>query len=55
MESVEQTKVKCSHSGDTLRHPLNMSLNINNENQDCKTGTVCVGCTCGGGWVNEGD
>jgi hypothetical protein len=25
--------------------PLNINLNINNERQDYKIGTVCVGCT----------
>jgi hypothetical protein len=41
MEGVEWTKVKYTHRGHTLRHPLNINLNINNENQDCKIGTVC--------------
>jgi hypothetical protein len=40
MEGVEQIKVKYPHNGDTLRHPLNRDLNINNKRQDCKIGTV---------------
>jgi hypothetical protein len=32
--------------------PLNINLNINNENQDCKVGTVCAGEE-GGGWKKE--
>jgi hypothetical protein len=38
---VEQTKVKHTHSGIDWDIPLNIKLNINNENQDCKIGTVC--------------
>jgi hypothetical protein len=33
MEGAEQTKIKYSCSGHTLRYPLNMNLNINNKNQ----------------------
>jgi hypothetical protein len=47
MEGVELT-------AETHREiPLNIDLEINNEKQDCKIGTVCVG-TCGGGKMNEG-
>jgi hypothetical protein len=50
MERVEQTKVKYTHSMDTLRNPLNTDLNINNKRQDCKIGTVCGGGkSCGTG------
>jgi hypothetical protein len=42
MEGVEWTKVKETHSRDTLRHPLIINLDINNERQDCKIGTVGV-------------
>jgi hypothetical protein len=31
MEGVEGTKVKCSHSGNTLTNALNLDLEINNE------------------------
>jgi hypothetical protein len=48
MEGVEWTKVKHTHSGHALRHPLNINLNINNEKQDCKIGTVCGRYECGG-------
>jgi hypothetical protein len=48
MKGVEWTKIKHTHSGCTLRHPSNINLNINNERQDCKIGTVC------GGRVKEG-
>jgi hypothetical protein len=48
MEGVEQTKVKYTHSRDTLRKPLNIDLEINNERQACKIGTVC-----GGGYLWE--
>jgi hypothetical protein len=41
---VEQTKVKHTHSGDALRHPVNINLNTNYENQDCKNRhSVCLG------------
>jgi hypothetical protein len=43
MAEVEPAKEKYTHTWDTLRNPLNIDLNINNERQDCKTGTVCVG------------
>jgi hypothetical protein len=43
MEGVDRTKVKHTHSGHTLRHPpLKFNSNINDENQDCKIGTVCA-------------
>jgi hypothetical protein len=42
MEGVEWTKVKYTYSGDTLRNPFDINLNINNEKQDYKIGTVCV-------------
>jgi hypothetical protein len=45
MEGDEWTKVKHTHSGHTLRHCLNINLNISNENQNCKTG--------GGGVINK--
>jgi hypothetical protein len=54
MEGVELTKVKYIHSGDRLRHPLNMEFGINNERQNCKISSVLVG-TCGRGRVNGGD
>jgi hypothetical protein len=44
MERVEWTKIKYIHSGATNRNPLNINLNINNENQDYKMGTVGGGC-----------
>jgi hypothetical protein len=51
MEEVEWTNVKHTHNEDTVRHtPLNINLNINNERQDCKIGTVCVW----GGYLWEG-
>jgi hypothetical protein len=36
---------------------LNINLNINNESQNCKIGSVWGGwvLTSGKGWVNEGD
>jgi hypothetical protein len=49
MEGVEQTKVKYTHSGDILGNPLNINLDINNERQDYKIGTVCV-CWVGHLW-----
>jgi hypothetical protein len=55
MEGVEQTKVKHTHSGDTLRNPFNIHLNIKNERHDCKIGTVCAGALVGERRVNEGD
>jgi hypothetical protein len=56
MEGVEWTKIKYTHSGHTLRCPLNINLNIKNKIQDCKTGTVCVGgVLLGVRRVNEGD
>jgi hypothetical protein len=57
MEEVKQTKVKHTHSRHTLRYPFNISLNTNNEKQDCKIDTVCVceGVLVEGRRVNEGD
>jgi hypothetical protein len=46
-------KVKHTHSEHTLRHPLNINLTINNENQGCKIGTV--GVLVGGRRGKEGD
>jgi hypothetical protein len=40
---VKWTKVKCAHSGHTLRNLFEINLNINNEKQDCKIDTVCEG------------
>jgi hypothetical protein len=34
--------------------PLNTNLNINNEKQDCKTGTVCMRGTSGKEKEGEG-
>jgi hypothetical protein len=49
MEALELTKVKYTHSGDNIeKPPLNIDLEINNERQDCKIGTVWTG-TCGRG------
>jgi hypothetical protein len=50
-KGTEQTKVKHTHSGHISRYLLNINLNVNNENQDCKIGTVCV---CVGGVVLVG-
>jgi hypothetical protein len=47
VEEAEQTKVKYTHSGDTLRNPFEINLENNNEIQDCKIGSV--GATCGRG------
>jgi hypothetical protein len=53
MEGIEWTKIKYTHSGHT---PLNINLNINNKNQDCKTGTVCEERILeGGGRLKEED
>jgi hypothetical protein len=54
MEGVERIKVKYTHSGYTLRHLLNINLNINNEKQDCKIGAV-GGVVVGGERGNEGN
>jgi hypothetical protein len=35
--------------------PFNINLNINNEKQNCKIGTVCGGVLVRGGRVNGGD
>jgi hypothetical protein len=53
MEGVEQTKVKYTSAGIHWNTPLNLNLDINNERQECKIGTV-VGVLVGGR-VNEGD
>jgi hypothetical protein len=45
MEGVEQSKVKYTHSRDTV----NIDLEINNEKQDCNIGTVYVRVLVGGG------
>jgi hypothetical protein len=45
---------KVTHSGDTLRHPLNLALDINNKMQNYKISTVW-GVLVGGGRGNEGD
>jgi hypothetical protein len=55
VEGAAQTKVKCAHCGDTLRNPLNVDLDINNERQACKIGTVCVEEYLWEGRVNKGD
>jgi hypothetical protein len=49
---MDQVKDTHSGGGDT---PLNINLNINNENQDCKIGTVHEGETGGrqGEWMKE--
>jgi hypothetical protein len=44
-------QIKYTHRRDTRETPLNIDLNINNERQDCKIGTV--GGSTGG--VNEGE
>jgi hypothetical protein len=57
MKSVEWSKVKHTQSGHALRHPFEHT-NINNENQNCKTGTVYVlgdGLLAVGWRVKEGD
>jgi hypothetical protein len=56
MEKVEWTKVKYTHSGHTYGDtPLNINLSINNENQYCKIGTVCVFvCVCVCVWSTSG-
>jgi hypothetical protein len=40
MEGVEQTKVKYTHSRETLRNLFEHQLDINNKRQDCKISTV---------------
>jgi hypothetical protein len=42
-EGIEQKKVKHTTEGIHWDTSLNVNLNINNENQDYKTGTVFVG------------
>jgi hypothetical protein len=54
MEGVEWTEVKYTRSRDTLRNPFEHQLNINNEKQDYKIGTVW-GVLVRRGRVNEGD
>jgi hypothetical protein len=39
MEGIKWTKVKYTHSGNTLRNPFEHQLN--NETQYCKIGTAC--------------
>jgi hypothetical protein len=51
MERLGQTKVTYTHSRDALRNPLNIDLNINNERQDYKIGTVRMSV---GGYLWEG-
>jgi hypothetical protein len=41
MEGVELTTGKVHSQCNTLRTPLNIDLETNNERQDCKIGTVC--------------
>jgi hypothetical protein len=54
MDVVEQTKVKHTHNGHTLRSPFEHQLN--NKNQDSKIGSVVWrGVLGGGGWVMEGN
>jgi hypothetical protein len=55
MEGVEWIKIKFTHSIDTLINPLNINLNINNERQNSKIGTVYGRVLVGGGRVNEKD
>jgi hypothetical protein len=43
MEGVEWTKLKVHLQWAYIETPLNINLNINNENQDCKIGSVCGG------------
>jgi hypothetical protein len=40
LEGVEWIKAKYSHSRDTLKNPLNIDSDTNNEEQDCKIGAV---------------
>jgi hypothetical protein len=50
---MDQSKVKYTHSAYTMSTHLNSNLNINNEKQDCKIGTVCGGVrreVLVGGW-----
>jgi hypothetical protein len=54
MKGVEQTNVKYTHSGHTLRHPFEHQLIINNEKQNCKIDTV-EGVLVRRRRVNEGD
>jgi hypothetical protein len=46
IERLEQTKVKCTHSGVHQDIPSNIYLEINNERRDCKIGAV-------GGYLRE--
>jgi hypothetical protein len=49
MEGVELTKAKYTHSGDTLRNPLNIDFGLNNQRQNYKTGSMCGGYLWEGG------
>jgi hypothetical protein len=50
MKGVELTKIKCTHSGDTLRH----TFGINDERQNCEIGAACREYLWeGGGWMEE--
>jgi hypothetical protein len=42
------TKTKYIHSWDTLRNSSDIYRRVNNEKQDCKTGTVCLVVLVGG-------
>jgi hypothetical protein len=55
MEEVEQTKLSILTAGIHRETPLNISLNINNERQDCKIDTVHGRVFVPGGGVNVGD
>jgi hypothetical protein len=49
MRGIEWTKVKYAQCRIRQETPLNIALNIYNERQDCKRGTVCMGVPVGGG------
>jgi hypothetical protein len=53
MEGVEQTKVKHTTVDIYWGTPLNISLNINNEKQGCKIGSVEKVLVWGGGGMKE--
>jgi hypothetical protein len=57
MEGVAWTKSKYTFTAGIHRQILlNIDLDINNERQDCKKGSVCGGgLLVGGGRANEGD
>jgi hypothetical protein len=42
-QGIEQTKVRHTHRGHAMGHPLNVNSDVNYENRDCKIGTVCAG------------